>query len=215
MLTFGLLAREKKVELVKLFIDNFKDEIDINLQNKNLLTVMHLSCDNFNMIKLLIDNFKHQININLTNIASRTVLQTICYHHHDDIAKLIIDNFKDSIDIMTLDDENKPVWFDYLYFFMTDDQDDFKDLFLNLLLNRDKSKDPYGLTPLHIVYLYRNQVSRVLDDDDEINYVTRGEFVLDYFLNELPELVELDISQRDKFQTLPHQVTPLPGHGQT
>ena len=29
-------------------------------------------------------------------------------------------------------------------------------------------------------------------------------------LNETPELVELDGLQRDKFQTLPHQVTPLP-----
>ena len=33
--------------------------------------------------------------------------------------------------------------------------------------------------------------------------------ILDYLLNELPELVEFDGLQRDKFQTLPHQVTPI------
>ena len=35
------------------------------------------------------------------------------------------------------------------------------------------------------------------------------ESVLEYLLS-IPELVELDGLQRDKFQTLPHQVTPLP-----
>ena len=75
-----------------------------------------------------------------------------------DMVKLIIDNFKDQIDIMLLDYCNKPQWYDsFLHF----DQKSFKDLFLPLLLNRDKSKDPYGLTPLHIAYLFRTKNTHV------------------------------------------------------
>ena len=113
------------------------------------------------------------------------------YEKNADTAKLLIDNFKDSISIVSLS-KNKPAWHEYL---KCHGQEKFKDLFVPLLLNRDKSKDPHGLTPLHLAYLLRNQY--------------RGEIVLDYLLS-IPELVELDGLQGDKFHTLPHQVTPLP-----
>ena len=41
-----------------------------------------------------------------------------------------------------------------------------------MLLNRDKSKDPYGLTPLHIAYLLRNKSSyrRIKNKSGESNF---------------------------------------------
>ena len=118
----------------------------------------------------------------------------------DEFAKLFVENFQDSINVMLLDNKNKPAWYEYLRI----GQDRFKTLFLPLLLNRDKSKDPKGLTPLHFAYLYRNQVNR----DFVVAGIT-GECILESLLN-IPELVELDGLQRDKFQSLPHQVTPIP-----
>ena len=122
-----------------------------------------------------------------------------CTMDNFDIIELLIDNFKDSIDIMLLDYYNVPAWYIYLSKYGPN----FKDLFLPLLLNRDKSKDPQGLTPLHIAYLHRNQKFKGKDES------ITGNDILDYLLS-IPELVELDGLQRDKFQTLPHQVTPLP-----
>ena len=90
---------------------------------------------------------------------------------------------------MSLNQYYKPIWYEYFAF---NNEADFIELFVPLLFNRDKSKD--WLNTLHIAYLHRNQY--------------RGEKILDYLLN-IPELVELDSLQRDKFQSLPHQVTPL------
>ena len=67
-----------------------------------------------------------------------------------------------------------------------------------MLLNRDKSKDPDGLTPLHIAYLLRNQKEFTTFDENRVKY--NGESILDSLLN-IPELVELDGLQRDKFQS--------------
>ena len=63
-----------------------------------------------------------------------------------------------------------------------------------------------GLTPLHIAYLLRNKEYKHFRPLTSV----KGESILQYLLNELPELVEFDGLQRDKFQSLPHQVTPLP-----
>ena len=167
----------------------------------------HVYYEAFDKVKLLIDNFKEQIDINVQDSAGCTALHRACSNDRldsIDMFKLIIDNFKDEIDIMLLDYGNKPAWYEYLLQF---GQKSFKDIFLPLLLNRDKSKDPYGLTPLHIAYLFRNKEYRRYIPSFK---VVKGEFVLQYLLNETPELVELDGLQRDKFQTLPHQVTPLP-----
>ena len=101
---------------------------------------------------------------------------------------------------MLLNKYNMPAWYIYLVKYRSD----FKKLFLNLLLNRDKLKDPYGLTPLHIAYLLKNKTYP--RDDSDYERIS-GEDILDYLLN-IPELVELDGLQRDKFQSLPHQVTP-------
>ena len=114
------------------------------------------------------------------------------------MVKLLIKNFKDSINIMLLNDANIPVWYWHV---LKHGQKSFKDIFLPLLLNRDKSKDPDGLTPLHIAYLLKNQLYRTSGQN--------GEKVLEYLLS-IPKLVELDGLTRDKFQALPHQVTPLP-----
>ena len=230
------------IDMVKLLIDNFKDEIDIWLENEDGDTPLHLACfnDNIDIVKLLIDKFKEQIGINLTNdnppfqracycgkfdlakllldnfkekidinLASDedgdTSLHIACINGDIDIVKLIIDNFKDEIDIMLLGYCDKPAYYDYLLHF---GQKSFKDIFLPLLLNRDKSKDPQGLTPLHIAYLLRNKTYRRRNSDETIS----GESILQYLLS-IPELIEFDGLQRDKFQTLPHQVTPLPpGH---
>ena len=54
---------------------------------------------------------------------------------------------------MFLDKFNVPAWYIYLSTYGPN----FKDIILPLLLNRDKSKDPQGLTPLHIAYLHRNK----------------------------------------------------------
>ena len=123
-------------------------------------------------------------------------LHHACRAVNDDIVRLLFDIFEDSINIFLLDNATIPVYYIYL---THHSQDGFEDLFLPLLLNRDKLKDPQGLTPLHVAYLLKN------------HYGSRknGEEILDYLLS-IPDLVELDGLQRDQFQTLPHQVTPLP-----
>ena len=162
------------------------------------------------MVKLLIDNFKDRIDINLADKNGDTFLHIACsYFNYVDRVKLIIDNFKDSIDVMLLDRFNTPGWYKYLLRIRRYDQDEFKTLFLPLLLSRDKSKDPQGLTPLHFAYLFRNQQSILDNSDNERIDRERGESILQSLLS-IPELVELDGLQRDKFQTLPHQVTPVP-----
>ena len=190
-------------DMAKLIIDNFKNKIDIKLKGIYYddgfieCTFLDQACINndIKMTKLIIDNFKDQINMQLES-GSEILMSAMEYckkQDNFDIFKLLIDNFKDSIDIMLLNGYFEPMWWDY--FKDNDDSANFKDLFLPLLLNRDKSKDPQGLTPLHIAYLLRKQYG--------------NEKVLDYLLS-IPALVDLDGSQRDKFQTLPHQVTPLP-----
>ena len=191
-----IAVKKNNIDMVNLLVDKFKDKIDINLRDGRYLnTILHYSCswDKTDLTKLFIDNFKNKIDINELNRADQTVLNIACNRNNIDMIKLIIDNFKD-IDVMVLDRFHHSAW--YLYLKNHGQDENFKDLFLPLLLNRDKSKDPHGLTPLHIAYLLRNQ--------------NDGEEILEYLLNELPELVELDGLQRDKFQTLPHQVTPLP-----
>ena len=187
--------RKDNTDLVKLLFDNFKEQIDIKLVNKFGDTILYKACynENIGILKLLIDNFREQIDINFRDEYGRTALHFAGGKGNVEIIKLLIDNFKDSMDIMLLDNNNTPAWYIYLVKYRSD----FKKLFLPLLLNREKSKDPHGLSPLHIAYLLRN------NQDD-------GEEILQYLLNELPELVELDGLQSDKFQSLPHQVTPLP-----
>ena len=111
---------------------------------------------NIDIVKLLIDNFKDEININVQDeYYFRTAIYYSCWIQHDsNVAKLLIDNFKDEIDIMLLDFVNVPAWYEFL---ILHGEEKFKDLFLPLLLNRDKSKDPQGLTPLHIAYLLKNE----------------------------------------------------------
>ena len=123
-----------------------------------------------------------------------------CRAVNDDIVRLLFDIFEDSINIFLLNNASIPIYYIYL---IHHSQDGFEDLFLPLLLNRDKLKDPQGLTPLHIAYLHRNRKFQ------RGRNVKIGEEILDYLLS-IPELVELDGLQRDQFQTLPHQVTPLP-----
>ena len=155
----GKLCMFETIEGIEAFIKENKNQIDINVAFIHR-TPLFSACtrENVNLVKLIIDNFKEQIDINSTKDHRCTILHTICYLQNNDIIKLLIDNFKDSIDIMILDENDRPSWYAYLYHYQA--EDDFKDLFLSMLLNRDKSKDPYGLTPLHIAYLLRNKEYR-------------------------------------------------------
>ena len=80
-------------------------------------------------------------------------------------------NVRDQCNIIAFNDENIPYWYSFLLeskfnatadMFMGVDMKSFLfgDFFTNVilpeLLNRDKSNDPYGLSPLHIAYLLRN-----------------------------------------------------------
>ena len=64
-------------DLIKLLIDNFREQIDINLKAEGR-TVMHWICSgenvNFDMAKLLIDNFKEPIDINVADDEGETAL---------------------------------------------------------------------------------------------------------------------------------------------
>ena len=199
------LCSTHKLDMAKLLIDNFKDQIDINVvDKKHAHTALHWVCYNmnFDMVKLIVEHFKDQIDINLRDKQyGFTALQYTCGVNVK-IVKFLIDNFKDSINIMSLDNHHCAAWYVYLVFLEYKEKR-FKELFLPLLLNRDKSKDPEGLTPLHIAHLQRKVNFRRLDQ----SRIT-GDTILQYLMN-IPELVELDGSQRDKFQTLPHQVIPL------
>ena len=206
---FHKVCNNGDIYMFELLLDKFKNQIDINLQAAPYYvlgskTVLQLAlCEGYvDIVELLIDNFKDKIKINVQDKEGRTAM--FYSLGIEDLAQLLIDNFKDEIDIMILDNENKAAWYNFLIFH---GEERFKDLFLPLLLNRDKSKDPDGLTPLHIAYLLRNQKEFTIFDAGSVEY--NAEAILETLLN-IPELVELDGLQRDKFQTLPHQVTPLP-----
>ena len=87
------------------------------------------------------------------------------------MVQLLLHEFKDHIDIMMIDKFHETVWYRY---FIKYGEKDFKSLFLSMLLDRDKLKDPYGLTPLHIAYLLRNRQYRRSDRN--------GESILTYLL---------------------------------
>ena len=94
------------IKLIKLLIDNFKNQINknqINSSNPVHPPLMHLVCyrNNIDIAKLLIDNFKDQIDINFQDRCDRRKTALMCVDNDDDaeLFKLLIDNFKDEIDI--------------------------------------------------------------------------------------------------------------------
>ena len=186
-----IACEQKNIDMAKLLIDNFKDQIDINAQGMGGRSALHWTFRNkdIDLAKLLIDNFKDQIDINDQDKYGKNALYFARKIRKFEIATLLVGNFKYSINIMTLDEYYKPIY----EYFASNNQSDFIKLFVSLLLVVINQKI-HMTTPLHIAYL--------LNQDG-------GEKVLDYLLS-IPELVELDGLQGDKFQTLPHQVTPLP-----
>ena len=79
--------------------------------------------------------------------------------------KFILTTFADHIEIMTLSDTDPlhvPAWYRYLQTNMRNHSTDydifFREWFLPLLLNRNRLNDPRGLTPLHIIFLFKNYI---------------------------------------------------------
>ena len=187
------------VDMAKLVIDHFKDQIDINSVDPRGRTVLHLTVKkNYQMVQLLVFNFKNQIKINLQDCLGNTVLHLACRKYskktwiHGDIVRLLLYNFKHSINVMILGKYLRPAF--YHFFIYKDDKykDKFEELFLPLLIKRDKSKDPYGLTPLQFAYLFKNQQNYPNEEN--------GTCILNYLCHNLP-VQELEGLQRDKFQT--------------
>ena len=63
------MACARNIDIVKLLIDNFKEQIDINLTDKFGATPLFYACfkGNIDMVKLLIDNFNDSIDIMILN----------------------------------------------------------------------------------------------------------------------------------------------------
>ena len=84
-------------------IDNFKEQIDINLRNNKEYgrTTLHSACgiNNYELVQLLIDNFKDKIDINVKDYSGNIALNEACINNNIDIVKLLIDNFKEQIKI--------------------------------------------------------------------------------------------------------------------
>ena len=91
--------------MAKLLIDNFQNQIDINLQFTinswigDNLSVLNYTCwkNNVDMAKFLIDNFKNTIDIYSGHYSA--LYWAIYPRCNVDVVKLLIDNFKDQIDI--------------------------------------------------------------------------------------------------------------------
>ena len=90
-----MLVNKDNIDIVKLLIDNFKDQIDISIQDKYSKTALlyALSNDNIDIAKLLIDNFKDQIDISSENRYCDSALAV----DKADLINLLINNFKDQI----------------------------------------------------------------------------------------------------------------------
>ena len=67
------LACARNIDIIKLLIDNFKEQIDLNLTDKFGATPLFYACSNNNpnetidTLKLLIDNFNDSIDIMILN----------------------------------------------------------------------------------------------------------------------------------------------------
>ena len=90
-----------------------------------------------------------------------TLLYYYCDNFDHDMIKFILTTFADHIEIMTLSEiDDIPAWYLYLLKNIEDDRSNYDIFFLEngflpLLLNRNRLNDPRGLTPLHIIFLFK------------------------------------------------------------